>query len=225
MPTKQRTDTGNDRLLLFAPGYADPSLLIGQLSKKFTNGFDQVILNYKDRGITQTIPQIAQSFIPLIESLRDSYETIIFIGHSMGGLVGKEIAHEVKLDGYCSIATPHSGTNKAFLASWFSPAAKDMVPGSQFLRTQKHFDKKVVPKILNIAAQYDSLVKRPKLLGVETTKVPWTTHITVMMSQRTYLEVWGWLAYEVFNDQDLQQEPGYVSIMNGKDKSYKVPFS
>ena len=83
------------------------------------------------------INEIAQELITHIRYELSDYSNIIFICHSMGGLVAKsaiveifenDIELEQDIIGYCSLATPHKGSIPSILMSPFNMNAKEMKP-------------------------------------------------------------------------------------------------
>lgn len=209
-----------DKLLVFGPGYGDPSIVIDQLAKRFDTGFDRLVLSYMDRGTRQPIEASAQEHFAVLSILRKSYKFICFIGHSMGGLIGRELLRMQTdlFDAYVSIGTPHRGTMLASLAPEFlfkrlSPAVRAMAPGSSFLA--KLDESSLSVPALTVAAQFDELVFPPLAASMPNEPnhvvIPWTTHVSVALSQRTYLEIWGWLSYEVLKTVNPGDEPGLLS--------------
>lgn len=83
------------------------------------------------------ISEIAQELLTFIKYDLSNYTNIIFISHSMGGLVAKNaiieiaeggITFEHDIIGYCSLATPHKGSIPSILMSPFNVNAKEMKP-------------------------------------------------------------------------------------------------
>lgn len=86
------------------------------------------------------ISEIAQELLTYIKYDLSDYANIIFICHSMGGLVAKnaiidiienEIPFEHDIIGYCSLATPHKGSIPSILMAPFNINAKEMKPLDQ----------------------------------------------------------------------------------------------
>ncbi len=71
-----------------------------------------------------SIKEISSILRTSLDCEKDKYENIIFIGHSMGGLIGKDyiINNLGVIDMYISIATPHHGSEYAKFASAHSQA-------------------------------------------------------------------------------------------------------
>jgi pimeloyl-ACP methyl ester carboxylesterase len=228
----------NDKLLVFGPGFADPNLVIDQLAKKFGEGFDRIVLSYPERGTRQTIDATCEGLYRPLAILRKSYKFVAFIGHSMGGLVGRRLMdmhYPNKLfDAYVSIATPHNGTGLALLAPGsllerLSPSARDMRPGSLFLNhlTENRaylFDEgyPAYTPAMTLAAGFDELVwprSSTRIEGVDNhVVIPWTNHITVALSDRSFGEIYSWLKFEVLNESPTKEgEPGTKQRM-GRSK-------
>ncbi|QTH64754.1 hypothetical protein J1N51_04635 [Psychrosphaera ytuae] len=83
------------------------------------------------------IAEIAQELLTFVKYELSDYSNIIFISHSMGGLISKnlivdvienEVALEHDIIGYCSLATPHKGSIPSILMAPFNINAKEMKP-------------------------------------------------------------------------------------------------
>ena len=198
------------RLIAFAPGWSGlPRHSYNPLIKRFedTGGFDTVSLSY-DMGGLGSISQTANKCAEVLSALVGSHDHVTFIGHSMGGLVGRLIP-DTLYDTYISLATPHSGTQAAILGAWWSRSARDMLPSSGLIKSLA--DKEVKVPAMAISAHLDWLVTDASLKqkGVENLKIPWTDHASVLWSERTFLEIYGWLTYEIFSETGLNNQPGF----------------
>jgi len=214
----------NNKLLIFGPGFGDPNVVIDQLAKKFNKGFDRIVLSYPDRGTRISITDICDDLYDPLSMLCRQYKFVGFVGHSMGGLVGRRLmflsGDEKLFDAYVSIASPHSGTRLVSLlprslVERLSPSAADMRPGSNFLRL---LDEVGVPKdipCMTIAAALDTLVwpsSSTRIKGVKDhVTIPKTSHLTVALSNRTFLEIWGWLTYGILGEISPGETPGRSS--------------
>lgn len=207
-------------LIVFGPGFGDPTLVIDKLAQRFEGDFDRVILTYPNRGTTHSIPEITENCWEAINGLRHWYKNVFFVGHSMGGLIGRslmDLSYPKRLfDGYVSIATPHDGTSLASLLPQrlierFSPSAADMRPASDYLNhinetIRYHFDPNypaAYTPAMTIHAHVDGLVfprKSTRIPGVQHVIIPWTNHLTVALSQRTYGEIYSFFKYEILNE-------------------------
>lgn len=219
-----------NKLLVFGPGYADPSFVIDQLAKRFDEGFDRIVLSYPERGIRQGITKTALGVLEPLQILRKSYDFVGYIGHSMGGLVGRELLRihgpsDPLFDAYVSIGTPHYGTTLAALKTPFSrlvakisPSVRDMRPGSRFLTSLnedwcQHFCH--VPTLC-LGAGLDELVWPQASVDLGTCsseyiKIPNTDHITVATCARTYQEIWAFITYEILQETSSGTDPGHLS--------------
>ncbi len=92
-------------------------------------------------------------------------DDLILIGHSMGGIVGKEYIYThaeeqgVNVIGEISLGTPHDGTRMAPLLSWLLPPAKAMEyrsPYVQGLQVKANADEKV--NYFHIATKTDLII-------------------------------------------------------------------
>lgn len=192
-------------LILFGPGYGDSHILIDQLAKKFTDA-DTLVLNYPARGMFKGITAMARGLLPIVEALNESYDNMVFVGHSMGGLVGREIYRlgvdngVALFDHYVSIATPHKGTGLAALGSRLpieriSASARDMMPESKFMAC---IAESIVPlNTMTIQAQWDLLLYpsiTAQLEGFTNHIIPWTGHITVVTAPATFRLIRDWIS-------------------------------
>ena len=83
------------------------------------------------------ISEIAHELSTFIKYNLNDYTNLIFVCHSMGGLIAKKIIIDViendlpieqDIIGYCSLATPHRGSIPSILMSPFNINAKEMAP-------------------------------------------------------------------------------------------------
>jgi pimeloyl-ACP methyl ester carboxylesterase len=186
-----------NHLLIFAPGWSDPHLVVDRLARKFDNNYDKLVLTYPSRGVSHSIREAISSVEPVVRGLRQDYEYVSLIGHSMGGLVGRGLYRY--LDNLITIGTPHQGTRLAALGpKWLtqrlSPSAIDMAPGSDFLREIKNF---WPLRSLGIIAGWDPLVwpsssayvtPGGEKIGVNK-KAPWTEHVSAALCRKTINDI------------------------------------
>ncbi|MEA2120544.1 ABC-three component system protein [Halovibrio sp. HP20-59] len=83
------------------------------------------------------ISEIAQEFLTYLQHEFSESKNLIFVCHSMGGLVVKSaiidilenaVSFDHNIIGYCSLATPHKGSIPSILMSPFNINAKEMKP-------------------------------------------------------------------------------------------------
>jgi hypothetical protein len=207
----------NNRLIVFSPGWSGlPKQSYNPLLRRFKKegGFDIVSLNY-DIGGVGSIEATAFQCAQFMNKLRTSYAHITFIGHSMGGLVGRVIHRDSPhlINAYVSLGSPHNGSTYSRLGAWFSKSCGQMSPGSTLLSNlakQKDWD---IPS-LAISAKYDLVVPDANFYsGSPNTKnieLP-LGHASLIWSKRTFYEIWSWLIYEVLQERGNNDDPGYYS--------------
>jgi len=122
------------------------------------------------------------------------------IGHSMGGLIGRYAAvpnkdgRFLKIGRLYTMDTPHQGARLAWVGS-LDPKARDMFPGSEFLRSlDKHLE--TAPyELIPYAIKGDAIVgvKRCAPLGYEARRasmlLPFPSHLNAMGDPRLLADV------------------------------------
>jgi len=95
----------------------------------------------------QNIEHYAQVVRAKIEHIkRAGCKEVILVAHSMGGFVSREYRQKyadqdgVTVPLIVTLGTPLHGANVLRFASLFSPAAKEMLPGSSFIMTQEDWE-------------------------------------------------------------------------------------
>lgn len=196
-------------LVVFCPGYSGlPPKRYNPLLKRLEPEFDTVSINYRNFGrgdITDTAGRVLR----VIRPLREKYDHISFIGHSMGGLVARKalVIDPSVGDSLITIGTPHRGTQAAMtllsglLGGW---SVNQMRPGSLFL---SYLDQKNLQDnlpILTITGQWDFLVPDGSIAtgdkDIKNVKIPRGEHTLMLASTRVYGEIYCWLKYEVLNE-------------------------
>lgn len=93
------------------------------------------------------------------------------VAHSMGGLVCRyyleKLGGQDNVPVLVTLGTPHFGTEKA--RAGFGPAARQMVPGSDFLR--KLNQGKTETRLLSLWSDFDSLVVPPENAALEDSNI------------------------------------------------------
>ena len=90
---------------------------------------------------------------------------ITLVGHSMGGLVAQQFRYtepgaEASVKKIVTIGTPCFGSHMAYLASWASTAAQEMLPNSEFVcRLQQAASTDQTTEYVHIATKTDLLVR------------------------------------------------------------------
>ncbi len=191
------------RLVVISPGWGNSTINLRILEKNFQDqGFDVAIVPNITTGIRDSAMQLAG----VLQKARQEYSHISFVGYSMGGLVGRYAIHKFpgvhNIDSYTSISTPHAGSALADFARW-SKTANDMKRDSEFLKEMEDSEWPLQVPALAIQAHVDEMVipiSSTILKHAENIMIPRTTHLTVVMSDRTFFEIHSWLCSIFFPD-------------------------
>ncbi len=116
------------------------------------------------------IKDVAINLRTQIDDRFENYKHIIIIGHSMGGLIGKQLINDQldyesgnKIDLFITLATPHLGEGLASVANvlFNNPQIVDLQLFSNAIHnlTDSWIKKKNLPKRIYFTAQYDDVVK------------------------------------------------------------------
>jgi len=135
----------------------------------------------------------AERLVKLIDELDQTHDTIVVIGHSMGGLVAEHAAAlGAPIDGLVTIGTPHQGHNLSRFGPL--PVMREMGTNSAYLRGVAAIPGER-PPILVITAAKDRLVpksatrpNRPHTL----LEVPNVGHLRVIFDQSTADTIMKW---------------------------------
>lgn len=197
------------RVVLLISGWTGRQFLWNPMAERFKAvGYDVITAKMPGHGFG-SIEDTACRAAVLLSEVRRFYDQVIVIGHSMGGLVGRTIIQHLELaqiDAFVSLGTPHWGTYTAYLAPW-SESACQMRPGSFFLKSLNEADWPENLPALALQASFDELVvpaRNAKVPWATNRTVPFTNHVSIAFSEKTFLEIWSWLVSEVFGD-NLQE--------------------
>ncbi|MGO9342623.1 MAG: alpha/beta fold hydrolase [Acidimicrobiales bacterium] len=135
----------------------------------------------------------AERLVRLIDELDQTRDTIVVIGHSMGGLVAEHTAAlGAPMDGLVTIGTPHQGHNLSRFGPL--PVMREMATNSAYLRAVAAIPGER-PPILVVRAAKDRLVQesatrpnRPHAL----LEVPNVGHLRVIFDQSTARVIMEW---------------------------------
>lgn len=220
------------RLIFIAPGWGKFDLGWYFFKKYFTKkGFDVVYVEYPQSGFVK-IEESAQVVKEKLQSLRPYYEHITFVGHSMGGLIGRHLIQNEDnigcdnrlFDSYISLGSPHRGTILGHLGFW-SDSAAQMRPSSAFIQG---LNKKAWPSeipAMSISGGMDWIVLIPKksaapgIKGWRHERIHSATHSSLILHPRVAHEIWAWLIYELFNEVGFQNRVGLFSKIKEKIKN------
>jgi len=187
----------NEKLIIISPGWGNSTFNLKLIENRFRNeGFDVIIVLNDPEGIHPSAMRLAGA----LQRAHEEYEHISFIGYSMGGLVGRYLIHKFPqynyIDSYTSIGTPHDGTLTAQIAYW-SNTAHEMKIDSELIRDLNKFEWPPQIPALAIQADRDLLVipgENSKFSFAENIMIPHSTHLTVIMSKRTFHEINSWIS-------------------------------
>lgn len=174
-------------------------------------GYDTHIVKYPGAhgtrlSISETAKLISGEISRICFGPTLANQPVIFLGHSMGGLIAKELS--AHCTHYISLATPHQGTTFAKLAppkvvKSLTPSGYDMIPGSDYLRGLEAVSEALRAKpCLSVSGQFEELVRPAKTtkFGDKHIIIPKANHLTLPLVYRTFAEIYAWLTYEVFNE-------------------------
>lgn len=194
------------RLVVLASGWTDVDALWWPMARKLEAiGYDTLRTTMPRRGFGP-IEDSALAIGSVLLDISPSYESIIWVGHSMGGLIGRFLVQELESDfikGYVSLGTPHGGTHMASLAPW-SESAQQMKIGSKFMKNLNSTPWPEKIPALALQASFDEAVrprKRSKMRGAKNIVIPKTTHTTLPLSDIAYSTIVQWMLFDVFGDE------------------------
>ena len=199
----------NNRLVILSPGWGNSTWHLKPMERRFKEeGYDVFIVVNTQDGIRQSAMRLAG----VLQKAHETYDHITFIGYSMGGLVGRYLIYKFPefnyINSYVSIASPHRGSRAAELAIW-SKTAHEMKINSELFRELEDTDWPIQIPALAIQAEYDGLVipnANSELKHAENIEIPKTTHISIVMSARTFHEIHSWIS-SIFFPEDFQTVP------------------
>lgn len=208
------------RLIFLSSGWGKVDLAWNYLSHCFRKaGYDVITASYPLRGFVD-IRKTGEEVGKALSVLDKEYKHICFIGHSMGGLVGRHLIQDTEygsaIDSYISIGTPHGGSPMAWLAPW-STSARQMKLHSDFIESlnNKSWNKDI--PALTLSGQWDTLVwpsARATFDPADHTVIERTTHTGLLLHPRVFQEAWSWLTYGIFSEVGFPESPGYASKLS-----------
>lgn len=180
--------------VLLVPGYAEPSwyFMYGLYKDLQKAGYAVEGINLFPNFASaeeQAVKVKAQ-----VEAIRQrlGVPKVNLVVHSFGGLISRyyiqELGGSEAVANLVTIATPHHGTYTAYLGP--GDSAVQLRPKSDFLtRLNANGFTRPPVKYTSIWSNLDEIVIPPKnaIMPDSTVRyVPWTGHLTIMFSQRTY---------------------------------------
>ena len=148
---------------------------------------------FNERLVFGPIARSAERLVRLLDQLEEQHDTIVVVGHSMGGLVSEHAAAlGAPIDALVTIGTPHRG----HALSRFSPlpVMREMGTNSAYLKSVQALPGPR-PPLLVIAAGKDRLVaagaSRPDRPH-SFLELPDAGHLGVIFEQRTADAILAW---------------------------------
>lgn len=216
-------------LIVYFPGYTGmPKSMFNPLLRKFRrDGFTTYSVKYNLFG-RGDISDLAKSAVEQISKLdMPRYDSVTFIGHSMGGLVARKTANSiVSPDFLITLGSPHKGVQSALSPfSWIGGhSVLQMRPKSTYSQYLAYPD---IPT-LAVTGDWDYIVrdgsaveiyrKGPDPYGPDKSKhdpknikIPRTTHLGLITNYRTYGEIYSWLVYEQLDTLNPARNMEHIS--------------
>jgi pimeloyl-ACP methyl ester carboxylesterase len=192
--------TTNGKLpVMLVQGYAEPSwyFMYGIYNNLKDNGWEAIYPVNLFPNITD-IKEQAAIIASKIEQVKkeQGVNKVDYVSHSMGGLIGRYYIQNLdggkSVQNFVSIATPHYGTNIAFLG--IGEGAKQMRPGSEFM-TKLNSGNYMYPgiKYTSIWTKTDEIIvpaESALLRGsILMPDIKYTGHLLVMWAPDTYKQI------------------------------------
>lgn len=183
--------------VLLVPGYAEPSWYfmygIYRDLKKAGYAVDGINLFPNFASAEEQALKVKAKAEAMMKAAGSS--KIHLVVHSFGGLISRHyiqnLGGSAVIDQLVTIATPHLGTYAAYLGP--GESAVQLRPDSEFLKKLNAQGFAYPPvKYTSIWSNLDEIVLPPKhsiMPDSQVFYVPWTGHLTIMFSQRTYAAI------------------------------------
>lgn len=191
--TQPQQSTGRIPVLL-VPGYAEPSwyFMYGIYRNLVKAGWPVEGINLFPNFASAQ--EQAAKVKAKVEAMMKKYGSprINLVVHSFGGLISRyyiqELGGSQVVENLVTVATPHLGTYTAYLGP--GESAVQLRPESEFIRqlNAQGFTRPPV-RYTSIWSNLDEIVipqKNAIMPDSSVHYVPWTGHLTIMFSQRTY---------------------------------------
>jgi len=148
---------------------------------------------FNERLVFGPIATSAQRLVGLLDQQHEVHDTIVVVGHSMGGLVGEHAGGlGAPIDALVTIGTPHQGHSLSRFGPL--PVMREMATNSTYLTGVKALPGPR-PPLLVITAEKDRLVSRSASRPDrphELLQVPGTGHLSVIFEQATADAILDW---------------------------------
>lgn len=193
------TTTDGKLPVMLVQGYAEPSwyFMYGIYKDLKNNGWESIYPVNLFPNVTDIKEQAAIIAGKIEQAKKEQgVNRVDYVCHSMGGLIGRYYIQNIdsgnSIARYTSIATPHYGTNIAWLG--IGEGAKQMRPGSEFL-TNLNSGNPIYPNIRytsmwtktdEIVVPAESALLRGSLIMPD---ISYTGHLLVLWAPDTYKQV------------------------------------
>jgi pimeloyl-ACP methyl ester carboxylesterase len=175
------------------------------LSKRLTKHADVVKIDV-DRCHNRSILEVSKTLGDYLTPLRDLYDNIALVGHSMGGVIAARLLQDEPeaATALVGIAAPMRGHHHEI--------GKNLTLASSELYAKSDFMSRLITKSpvqsLGLYSHDDLIVAKNSALRFfhDTQVIPWSTHATIPFMKRTYLEISAWLDYTVFDKDPTSDE-------------------
>lgn len=179
------------------------------MANKFErSGFEVHNLVYPTHKSDMTVEKIAKQSLQWARDIKYRSKHLTFIGHGLGGRIGLAMldSDPVVFDAIVTIATPYKASP---LVSTLCdlPKVRDifssMSPLSLELAKDAHLPEQLVIDSLSLSAQFDSFLAKEATSPIvdDHTTIYHSTHSSILLKDRTFFEILGWLNYSVFGSK------------------------
>lgn len=180
--------TKNKKVIILHGGWFSRGLVYTLMKKRLENlGYKVYVPDYGYHF--GKIEEIAENLDEYIKE--NKIKKFVFIGHSLGGLVGLYYYRNYKnnITKFISLGTPFYGTWLARIPSVFSESAKQMIPGSLFLK--KLHKGRITKNIYTLGSKHDLYVsvKSSQLRETNHITIEGTGHLSLVFSNKVFKEI------------------------------------
>ena len=201
----------NNRNIIFCSDLWKAGHFSSSMEKKFErSGFKVSHLAYPTYNKDFSVAKIASMSMQWAEDIRNRSTHTTFIGHGFGGRIGLEMLalNPVIFDSIVTIATPYRASPVIASLSEieaFQSILAAVSPLSLEMAKDAVLPDFVAIPALSLSAQYDSMIAKEATAPIieNHTTIYHSTHSSILLKERTFLEILGWLNYSVFGPYDF----------------------
>jgi len=201
--------------VLLVGGYVENSAVMLALGRTLRReGFQPVLVDLPStlRSIAQNVAHVREAVLAVRAA--SGYERIGYVGHSMGGVIGRAyaIAHpDHGLGSIVTLASPHRGTHLARLG--LGQSARDMRLDSEFMRAHPPNERGTDVPIHTLISAHDNIVSPPWSAvlgdgpGEDVLHPAALGHTGILYDQDVHERVVAWLRAELPSAPEAGLEP------------------